>query len=255
MNLDRILATLTLAVIVYSLIAGPVALASAVGADEEVWCLSPGKRSQVVSTAATLGLGKPAGSGRALIVPRGSSEKLNLDEWQQARPQDFAESCEQAYEVFGGGGAPDEESPAAKVGIAALAGGAVAGVGGLISYKAAKRGRDDEHGFQRSVSRSKRLMEDLGALSEAVDRLTQKKTEGTDDATDSQKARSCATRLESTIRSSGLEGDAAIKSLEKVKDEIEATDDENRRVNALRLALAGAEAETEVQALIRELGT
>ncbi len=254
MNLHRILAGMTLAIIVCSLIAGPVALAGAVGVDEEVWCLSPGNRKDVVSTAKTLGLGKPAGSGRALIVPRRSSEKLSVSEWQQARPQDFADACEQAYEVFGGGGAPDEESPAVKVGIAAGAGAVVAALGGGISYAAAKRGRKDERGFQVSLGRSKRLVEDLATLSEAVDRLAQKKKAGTDDGAESQNARDCANRLESTIRSSGLKEDAAINLVTNLTMEIDATDEGSDRENGLRIEMAGAKVETAVLALIAKLG-
>lgn len=255
MNLHRILAAMTLVIIVCSLIAGPIALAGAVGVDEEVWCLDKDNRSQVVSTAQTLGLGKPAGSGRALIVPRGSNEKLGLGEWQQERPQDFADACEHAYEVFGGGGAPDEESPVAKVGIAAGAGAVVAGVGGLISYGAAKKGRKDERVFQLSLGRSKRLIDELATLNEAVDQLAQKKREGTNDAAEGQKARGCATRLESTIRSSGLAGDKAIKSLTNLTTEIDAPDKGSEKENGLRIELAGAKVETAVQALITGLGT
>ncbi len=255
MNLHRILAAMTLVIIVCSLIAGPIALAGAVGVDEEVWCLSQGSRKQVVNTAETLGLGKPAGSGRALIVPRGSSEKLSVSEWQLARPQDFSDACEQAYEVFGGGGAPDEESPVVKVGIAAGAGAVVAGVGGLISYAAAKKGRKDERGFQVSLGRSKRLIDELAAVNEAVDQLAQRKKEGTDDTAESQKARGCATRLESTIRSSGLDGDVAIKSLTNLTKEIDAANEGSDKQNGLRIELAGAKVETAVQALITGLGT
>ena len=254
MNLRRILAGLALVLVTCSQLAGPLALAGAVDLDEEVWCLGRGNRAQVVNTAETMKLGKAVGSRRALIVPRGSSAALDLDEWQSARPQDFSAACEQAHASFGGGDAvPDEESTLAKVGIAAASGGFVAGVGGVISYKAAKRGRKDEHSFQRAVTRSKQLIADLALLDEAVDRLATGKRAGDDPPEESLKARSCATRLESTIRSAEIEGDAAIEALEELKKEIEAEDDDNRKVNALRVQLAGAKVETEVQDLIRSL--
>jgi hypothetical protein len=247
------------------------ASADALVSDQVLWCLTPGNRAQVVSIAALLDLGRPAGPGHTLIIPNGSKKKLRLDTWRKERPKDFSLACGRAYGLFSDQAISKAEEAETQAEITSLnnsvqslkpgglskeaeteisvGGGVLAAlVGGFAGYLVTKRSREDDRDYEEASA----LGNELILLSVDLDLLAQKARAGDASGDDYLRVRSRAQQLLSKIPASAKRDEAvmSLRSLVKALDSEQEFDPDHE---AIRLEQAGKRVVDTVGAVIVDL--
>jgi hypothetical protein len=236
------------------LLAYAICAQSAAAADmtsTEIWCLLPGNRPQVATTAELLGFGRVSHTSRSLIVPHGSSRRLTLKEWRLLERASFERACTKAFEASRGSaltskevgsleGSIDSLRPKGISGAEsdALVGGI--GVGGAVvgafgTYLLDKRTRKDERDFAYAADR----VRELTLLSSQVDQLAEKLRAETAEPADFQRARELAMNLRQGIPAGAEQGDEALSALDTLLSTLDSPvepDDPTRGVKRLRQA-------------------
>lgn len=183
----------------------------------EVWCLDPDNRARVVATAELNGSGGAYGADRARIIPAGSEQVLNLQEWRRENPDDFESACRATFSAFREDAltttefgreiektatkvideADDDLSTEAQTGIATGTGLLTALIGLFGGYQLSQRSRAKE----RRYSEADALDEELSTLEANVDALRERTLSGTARPADYLTTRQLAVHLRSRLPS------------------------------------------------------